>query len=224
MTPKEGLAENFKVNRKGENNTLMSNNQDKNILTKSVLLAVLVIGSSFTCAAETQTWQIDPNHTAAQFSVRHLGISTVRGMFEKTSGTVVFDPSDPAKASIDATIDATTFNSRVQMRDNDVRSPHFLDVAKYPTITFKSTRTEIAGTGTLKITGDLTIHGVTKQVVLDVEGPSPAIKDPMMGNLRIGANATTKINRNDFGITTMPGIVGDDIQIVLDVELTRPAK
>ncbi len=202
----------------------MSNNQDKNILTKSVLLAVLVIGSSFTCAAETQTWQIDPNHTAAQFSVRHLGISTVRGMFEKTSGTVVFDPSDPAKASIDATIDATTFNSRVQMRDNDVRSPHFLDVAKYPTITFKSTRTEVAGTGTLKITGDLTIHGVTKQVVLDVEGPSPAIKDPMMGNLRIGANATTKINRNDFGITTMPGIVGDDIQIVLDVELTRPAK
>jgi len=223
MTPKERLADNFKVIER-ENNTLMSNNQDKNILTKSVLLAVLVIGSSFTCGAETQIWQIDPNHTAAQFSVRHLGISTVRGMFEKTSGTVVFDPSDPAKASIDATIDATTFNSRVQMRDNDVRSPHFLDVAKYPTITFKSTRTEVAGTGTLKITGDLTIHGVTKQVVLDVEGPSPAIKDPMMGNLRIGANATTKINRNDFGITTMPGIVGDDIQIVLDVELTRPAK
>lgn len=226
MTPKEGLAENFKVNRKGENNTLMSNNQDKNILTKSVLLAVLVIGSSFTCAAETQTWQNDPNHTAAQFfSVRHLGISTVRGMFEKSSGTAVFDPSDPAKASIDPTIDATTFNSRVQMRDNDVRSPHFLDVAKYPTITFKSTRTEIAGTGTLKITtGDLTIHGVTKQVVLDVEGPSPAIKDQMMGNLRIGANATTKINRNDFGITTMSGIGGDDIQIVLDVELTGSAK
>jgi len=202
---------------------LISNNGNKNILTNRILLAVLVLGLSFTCAAETQTWQIDPNHTAAQFSVRHLGISTVGGVFEKSSGTVIFDPSDPAKATIDATIDATTFNSRVQMRDNDVRSPHFLDVAKYPTITFKSTRTEVAGAGILKITRDLTIHGLTKQVVLDVEGRSQAIKDPM-GNLRIGANATTKINRNDFGITTMPGIVGDEIQIVLDVELTRSAK
>jgi len=176
------------------------------------------------CIAEPQTWQIDPNHTASQFSVRHLGISTVRGQFEKTSGTVVFDPSDPAKTSIDATIDATTFNSRVQMRDNDVRSPHFLDVAKYPTITFKSTRTEVAGAGKLKITGDLTIHGVTKQVVLEVEAPSQPIQDPMGKGLRMGANAATKINRNDFGITTMPGIVGDEIQIELDVELTRPAK
>ncbi len=202
---------------------MISNNGNKNILTNRILLAVLVLGLSFTCAAETQTWQIDPNHTAAQFSVRHLGISTVGGVFEKSSGTVIFDPSDPAKATIDATIDATTFNSRVQMRDNDVRSPHFLDVAKYPTITFKSTRTEVAGAGILKITRDLTIHGLTKQVVLDVEGRSQAIKDPM-GNLRIGANATTKINRNDFGITTMPGIVGDEIQIVLDVELTRSAK
>jgi polyisoprenoid-binding protein YceI len=202
----------------------MTNNQRKNILTKTVLQAVLVLGLSFTCAAETQTWQIDPNHTAAQFSVRHLGISTVRGVFEKTSGTVVFDPLDPSKTSIDATIDATTFNSRVQMCDNDVRSPHFLDVAKYPTITFKSTRTEVAGAGTLKISGDLTIHGVTKQAVLEVEAPPQPIQDPMGKGMRMGANATTKINRNDFGIATMPGIVGDEIQIVLDVELTRPAK
>src|SRR6266700_4841731 len=190
---------------------------------KRTILVLLFLGLTSICIAEPQTWQIDPNHTAAQFSVKHLGIPTVRGVFEKTSGAVVFDPSDPAKTSIDATIDATTFNSRVQMRDNDVRSPHFLDVAKYPTITFKSTRTEVAGAGKLKITGDLTIHGVTKQAVLEVEGRSQAIKDPM-GNLRIGANATTKINRNDFGITTMPGIVGDEIQIVLDVELTRSAK
>ena len=191
---------------------------------KRTILVLLFLGLSSLCIAEPQTWQIDPNHTASQFSVRHLGISTVRGQFEKTSGTVVFDPSDPAKTSIDATIDATTFNSRVQMRDNDVRSPHFLDVAKYPTITFKSTRTEVAGAGKLKITGDLTIHGVTKQVVLEVEAPSQPIQDPMGKGTRMGANATTKINRNDFGITTMPGIVGDDILIVLDVELTRPAK
>ena len=195
-----------------------------NFVPKSTILASLFLGLTSICIAEPQTWQIDPNHTAAQFSVRHLGISTVRGVFEKTSGTVVFDPSDPAKTSIDATIDATTFNSRVQMRDNDVRSPHFLDVAKYPAITFKSTHTEVPGAGIFKITGDLTIHGVTKQVVLEVEAPSQSIQDPMGKGTRMGANATTKINRNDFGITTMPGIVGDEIQIVLDVELTRPAK
>jgi len=198
--------------------------RNKHLSLKTMMSALAVVMISSLCLAEPQTWQIDPNHTASQFSVRHLGISTVRGQFEKTSGTVVFDPSDPAKTSIDATIDATTFNSRVQMRDNDVRSPHFLDVAKYPTITFKSTRTEVASAGKLKITGDLTIHGVTKQVTLEVEAPSQPIQDPMGKGLRMGATATTKINRNDFGITTMPGIVGDEIQIELDVELTRPAK
>ncbi|HJT69928.1 MAG TPA: YceI family protein [Terriglobales bacterium] len=175
------------------------------------------------CGAETQSWKIDPNHTASQFAVRHMGISTVRGMFEKTTGTVNYDPADPARTSIDVSIDANSVNTRVQMRDNDLRSPHFLDVAKFPTITFKSTHAESAGSGRLKVTGDLTIHGVTKQVVLDVDGPSQEIKDPM-GNLRTGANATTKIDRKDFGITADPGVVGDEIQITLDVELTRPAK
>ena len=188
---------------------------------KRVLL-FLLIGVSAVSAAQTQTWQIDPNHTAAQFAVRHLGISTVRGVFEKTTGTVMFDPADPTKTSIDATIDATSVNTRVKMRDDDLRSARFFDVAKYPTITFKSTHAEAAGAGKLKVTGDLMIHGVTKQVVLDVEGPTEAIHDPM-GNSRIGANATTKINRNDFGITTMPGGIGDEIQITLDVELTHPA-
>jgi len=172
------------------------------------------------CAAQAQTWQIDPNHTASQFAVRHLGVSTVRGVFEKTSGTVVFNPADPGTTSIEATIDAATLNTRVKMRDDDLHSPHFFDVAKYPIITFKSTRVEPVGKGKLKVTGDLTIHGVTKQVVLDVEGPSAEIQDPM-GSLRMGANANTKVNRSDFGITAMPGIVGEEIQIVLDIELTR---
>ncbi|MBV9340299.1 MAG: YceI family protein [Acidobacteria bacterium] len=170
-----------------------------------------------------QTWQIDPNHTASQFSVRHLGISTVRGVFEKTTGTVNYDPADPAKTSINAAIDASTVNTRVQMRDNDLRSPHFLEVTKYPTITFESTHVAVAGAGKLTVTGNLKIHGVTKQVVLDVEGPSEMIKDPM-GNMRMGANATTKINRKDFGITYMPGAVGDEIQLTLDVEMTHPTK
>ena len=192
--------------------------------SRLTLLAFAFLAMSPLCFSEPQTWQIDPNHTAAQFSVKHLGISTVRGVFEKTSGTVTFDPGDPTKTSIDATIDATTVNTRVQMRDNDLRSPRFLDVQKFPTIKFKSTRTEAAGTGKLKVTGDLTIHGVTKPAVLDVDTSSQPITDPMGKGMRMGASATTTINRNDFGITTLPGVVGDDIQIVLDVEMTRPAK
>jgi len=171
--------------------------------------------------AESNTWQIDPNHTASQFSVRHLGISTVRGLFEKTSGSVTYDPADVSKTTMDITIDATSVNTRVQMRDNDIKSPNFLDVAKYPTITFKSKRTEAAGSGKLKITGDLTIHGVTKEVVLDVEGPTEPINDPM-GSIRIGASATTTINRKDFSVNGAPMMAGDEVQITLDVELKRP--
>src|SRR5579863_9668023 len=147
-----------------------------------------------------QTWNIDPNHTAAQFSVRHLGISTVRGAFTKVSGSVQYDPSDPAKTTIEATIDATSVDTRVEMRDNDLRSPNFFDVAKYPTLIFKSKKIEPAGPGKLKVTGDLTIHGVTKEAVLDVDGPSPAMKDPW-GNPRRGASASTKVIRQDFGVT-----------------------
>ena len=201
----------------------MRNNNATNDSRKWALLALVLLCSSSLCAAETLTWQIDPNHSAAQFSVRHMGISTVRGVFEKTTGTVTFDPADPSKTTIDATIDANTVNTRVQARDNDLRGAHFLEVAKYPTITFKSTHTEVIGASKLKILGDLTIHGVTKQVVLDVDGPSETIKDPM-GHMRMGANATTKINRSDFGMTYSPGMVGDEIQIVLDVEMTRPGK
>jgi polyisoprenoid-binding protein YceI len=194
------------------------------VTSRFATLAFAFLAMCPCCLSEPQTWQIDPNHSAAQFSVKHLGISTVRGVFEKTTGTVTFDPANPTKTSIDATIDAKTVNTRVQMRDNDLRSPHFLEVEKYPTITFKSTRAEAAAAGKLKVTGDLTIHGVTKQVVLDVDASSPPINDPMGKGLRMGANATTTINRNDFGITSMSGVVGDDIQIVLDVELTRPTK
>src|SRR5438445_13633528 len=198
--------------------------RNKHLSLKTMMWASAVMMISSVCVAEPQTWQIDPNHTASQFSVKHLGISTVRGQLPKTTGTATFDPSDPTKTFIEATIDASTVDTRVQMRDNDLRSPHFLEVEKYPTITFKSTRAESSGAGRLKITGDLTIHGVTKQVVMDVDASSQPITDPMGKGMRMGANATTKINRNDFGITTMPGIVGEEIQIVLDVEFTRPAK
>jgi polyisoprenoid-binding protein YceI len=186
---------------------------------KQVVL-ILVLAIATTAAAQTQTWQIDPAHSASQFSVRHLGISTVRGVFQKTTGTVSYDPADPSKAQIDATIDAASVDTRVEKRDNDLRSPNFLDVAKYPAITFKSKHAEVAGPGKLKVTGDLTIHGVSKEVVLAVDGPTPPMN--AMGGVRMGAEATTTINRKDFGVNGAPAMVGDDIQIILDVELTRP--
>ena len=174
------------------------------------------------CCPGLQTWNIDENHSAAQFSVRHLAISTVRGSFNKVSGSVQYDPSSPAKTTIDATIDAASVDTRVEKRDNDLRSPNFFDTAKYPTLTFKSKRVETAGTGKLKVTGDLTMHGVTKEVTLDVDGPSAAIKDPH-GNLHMGASATTTVNRKDFGVNGAAAAVGDDVPIIIDLELVRPA-
>lgn len=180
--------------------------------------AVLILVSS--AFAQVETWRIDPAHTAAQFAVRHLGISTVRGEFRKVSGSVAYDPADPSKTSLETTIDATTVDTRVDMRDNDLRSPNFLDVQKYPTITFKSKKAESSGPGQLKITGDLTIHGVTREVVLDVDGPTAPVKDPR-GNLHMGASATTKINRRDFGVDGAPAIAGDEISITIDAELIK---
>jgi polyisoprenoid-binding protein YceI len=174
-----------------------------------------------TAAAQAGTWQIDPNHSAAQFSVRHLGVSTVRGAFTKVSGAATHDPSDPAKDTLDATIQTDSVDTRVDMRDKDLRSPNFLEVEKYPTITFHSKHAKAAGPGKLEITGDLTIHGVTKEVVLDVDGPSAPIKDPW-GNQRMGASASTKINRKDFGVNGAPGVVGDEIDITIDAELIQP--
>jgi len=189
----------------------------------SRLLLTLIAGLVFTVTASAQagTWQVDPMHSSAQFSVRHLGVSTVRGAFTKVSGSAKYDPADPSKTSLDATIDATSVDTRVEMRDNDLRSPNFLEVQKYPTITFHSKRVKGAGAGKLQIVGDLTIHGVTKEVTLDVDGPSAPIKDPW-GNQRIGASASTKINRKDFSVNGAPGVVGDDITITIDAELIQP--
>ena len=187
-------------------------------------LAVITAAIALTVSAfgQAKTWQIDPNHSAAQFSVRHLGISTVRGAFTKVSGTASYDPADPGKTTLEATIEASSIDTRVQRRDNDLRSPNFFDVAKYPTLTFKSRKVETAGAGKLKITGDLTIHGVTKEVVLDVDGPSAPMQDPK-GDAHMGASASTKINRKDFGVNGGGGMVGDEVPITIDVELVSAA-
>jgi len=190
-------------------------------MSRFVPTLITALAMAASAAAQTGTWQIDPNHTSAQFSVSHLGVSTVRGAFTKVTGSAKYDSADPSKTSLDATIEATSVDTRVDMRDKDLRSPNFLDVEKFPTITFHAKQAKSAGAGKLQITGDLTIHGVTKEVVLAVDGPSAAIKDPW-GNQRIGASASTKINRKDFGVNGLPAIVGDDITITIDAELIQP--
>ncbi len=177
-------------------------------------------------AAWAAAWDIDSAHSTAEFKVRHLMVSNVKGSFGKVSGMVQYDPADPTKATVVATIDAASLDTRVEDRDNHLKSPDFLDVAKHPAITFKSTKVEKSGDGTLKVAGDLTIHGVTKQVTLDVTGPHPEIKDPW-GNVKSGASAMTKINRQDFGVLwnkTLDGggvVVGNEVEIALEVELVK---
>jgi len=150
-------------------------------------------------------------------------ISTVRGEFTKTEGSVTIDPADVTKSSVEATIDAASVNTRDEKRDGHLKSPDFFDVAKFPKITFKSTKVEKAGEGKLKVTGDLTLHGVTKAVVLDVTGPSAEVKDPY-GALRRGLSATTTINRKDFGVSYGPdAVVSDAVAITIDAELLKQA-
>ena len=188
-----------------------------------LLYLTVVFTFAASASAQVESWNVDPAHSAAQFSVRHMGISTVRGSFTKISGVVKYDPADPAKTSIEAAIDAGSVDTRVEMRDKDLRGPNFFDVEKYPTLTFRSKSAEPAGPGKIKVTGDLTIHGTTKEVVLDVDGPTAPVKDPR-GNLHMGASATTRISRKDYGVSGAPAMVGDEVSIVLDVELVKPAQ
>lgn len=183
-------------------------------------LRYVVVLLALTLSAAAQTWQLDPAHSSAQFAVRHLGISTVRGAFTKVSGTVQYDPADVSKSAMNVTIEANSVDTRVEARDRDVRGPNLLDVEKYPTLTFKSKKVEPAGKGKLKVTGDLTIHGVTKEVVLDVDGPSDPVKDPR-GRAHVGASATTRINRKDFGVSGFSAMVGDDVSITIDADLVQ---
>jgi polyisoprenoid-binding protein YceI len=173
-------------------------------------------------------WQIDPAHSAAHFSVRHLMISNVRGEFTKLSGSALIHAADPAKSSVEITIEAASVNTREPQRDDHLRSVDFFDVAKYPSLTFRSKRVEALGAENFNLTGDLTIHGVTKEVTFDVEGPTASVKDPW-GNIRVGVTASAKINRKDFGLVwnalTEAGgvVVGDEVKITIEAELIQQA-
>lgn len=191
---------------------------------KTIFLTVASAVAVCTSAvAQTSTWQIDPNHSDAQFAVTHMGISTVRGDFTKISGTVGYDPSDAKKDQVDVTIDTKSIDTRVEMRDNDLKSDHWFDVAKYPTITFKSTKVEEEHPGKLSVIGDLTMHGVTKSVELDVDGPTKAMNDGH-GHLHMGVSATTALDRTQFGMTGFQGMVGNEIKLTIDAELVKPVQ
>jgi polyisoprenoid-binding protein YceI len=190
------------------------------------LLALAIFVWPAAASAQNATWTIDSGHSAASFSVRHMVVANVRGEFAGPVGTVTFDPKNLSTLQIDATIDARTINTRNADRDKDLRSDLFFDVAKYPRITFKSRSVAVAGPGKLNVAGDLTIRGVTKPVTLALDGPTAEIKD-IWGSQRIGATATTTIDRRDFGLVynrMLEGggaVVGDQVSISLEVELTR---
>jgi polyisoprenoid-binding protein YceI len=173
----------------------------------------------------SQVYQIDPSHSSANFSIKHMMIAKVHGGFEKMSGKLVYDPANLASSSIEVSIDAATINTREAARDTHLKSADFFDVAKYPTIAFKSSRISKSGDG-LAVLGDLTIHGVTRQVTLEIDGPSEEMKDPW-GNVKIGASGSTKIKRKDFGLTWNAALeaggfmVGDDVTITLDVQFIK---
>jgi polyisoprenoid-binding protein YceI len=192
----------------------------------SIAAAALLAAAPAGQAPAPGTWTIDTNHSSAGFSVRHLMVSTVRGTLGPVKGTITYDGTSAASVTADVTIDVSGINTGNASRDNDLKSAEGLfEIAKYPVVTFKSTRAVPAGDGAFKLVGDLTIHGVTKEVTLDVEGPSPAITQG--ATQRIGASATTTINRRDFGISysrmvEAAPVVSDEVKITIDVEATRP--
>ncbi|MCX8071461.1 MAG: YceI family protein [Candidatus Binatia bacterium] len=191
-----------------------------------VVVWTLCVATVAGTAAAEQVYEIDPAHTAAHFAVRHMMVSTVRGTMGKVTGVVYFDELEPTRSHVEAVIDATGIDTKEPKRDEHLRSPDFLDTAKYPTITFKSKRVVKLADDKYQVVGDLTIKGVTKEVTLDVEGVPRPFTDPF-GKMRMGGNARTRINRQDFGVNfnkLMDNgglVVGNDVDITVDVEVVR---
>jgi polyisoprenoid-binding protein YceI len=177
-------------------------------------------------SAQGAQWKIDPMHSDAGFAIKHMSISTVHGSFHGVSGVVRFDPADVAKSGVEATIDVASVDTGVAPRDNHLKSPDFFDVAKFPTMTFKSTSVRKSGEG-FEIVGDLTLHGVTKQVVLRLDEIGNAEPGMDGKSMHRGFTATTTINRKDFGLTwngtlkSGDAVVGDEVRIELDIEAVQ---
>lgn len=195
-------------------------------MKRLIAIIATVTALSVPSLALAAIWNIDAEHSSIGFKVRHLMVANVKGLFEKYMGTVEIDEKDITKSKVSVTIETASINTNVTKRDEHLRSADFFDVVKYPTMTFVSQKVVKAGESKLKVTGNLTLHGITREVVLDVEGPLKEIKDPW-GNFRSGATATAKINRKDFGlnwnkaIETGGVVVGDEVIINLEVELIK---
>jgi polyisoprenoid-binding protein YceI len=193
---------------------------------KRIALAVLAAALAPAAAlAQASTWNMDPAHSHASFTVRHLAISNVRGEFGKMSGKIVLDEKDPTRSQVEATIDVDTVNTREPKRDADLRSPNFFDAQNHPKITFRSTRVERAGDGRYEVTGDLTIRGNTRPVTLDVDELTRPIRD-QRGAMRLATHATTRIVRQDFGLTwnamvEAAPVVGDEVRIEISAEFVK---
>jgi polyisoprenoid-binding protein YceI len=182
-------------------------------------------GAPAPAAVGPNTWTVDTGHSAAGFSVKHLLVTTVRGTLGPVRGTVEYDSQSLDSVKADITIDVNGVNTGNEGRDKDLKSPNFFDVAQFPTVTFKSRRAIADGAGKFKLIGDLTIHGVTKEVTLNVEGPSPVLKQAN-GALTIGASGTTTLNRKEFGmqwnrmVESAP-VVSDEVHVTIDLELNK---
>jgi polyisoprenoid-binding protein YceI len=191
-----------------------------------LFISLFMLFFTLPVSSHAATWQIDPDHSSFQFKVRHLMVSNVKGDFTKSKGVVTIDGKDIGSLKVELTIDAASVSTDHAKRDEHLRGPDFFDVAKYPTITFVSKKVVKDSPDRLKVIGDLTIHGITKEITVDVEGPTPEVKDPW-GGFRRGATATTRINRKDFGLTwnraleTGGVVVGDDVNIYIEVELVK---
>lgn len=176
--------------------------------------------------AGAATYQLDPVHSSIQFKIRHLTVSNVTGTFNKIKGSATMEGEDPSTLKVDVTIEAASVDTGNEKRDQHLRTPDFLDVAKYPTITFVSKKVMKGDPGKLKVTGDLTIHGVTREITVDLEGPTSEVKDPW-GGFRRGATGTTRIDRRDFGITWNTALdsggmlVGNEVTIYVEVEWVK---
>src|SRR5437868_6567274 len=174
----------------------------------------------------TTTWNIDPIHSVAEFKVKHMMISNVKGQFPKITGALTLNQSDLAQSQVEASIEAASIETRDLQRDAHLKSGDFFDVEKFPAVTFKSTGISSVRDGELAVKGDLTIRDVTRKVIFSVEGPTPPAKDPW-GNTRVAVSATKKINRKDFGLTwnaaleTGGILVGDEVTITLDVQFVK---
>jgi polyisoprenoid-binding protein YceI len=190
---------------------------------------ILILASCLLPAADT--YQIDSAHSSAQFAVRHMLVATVRGTIGKITGSVVYDAANPAASSVQATLDVSTIDTRELKRDAHLKSADFFDVGKYPTMTFQSKKVVPAGAGKLKVTGDLTMHGVTRPVTWDVDGPTPPVEAGAggkgAGTWKSGLSASARISRKEFGITwnrlmdTGGAVVGDEVNVTVDLELNR---